>query len=198
MIRFYLPEAEDESGLLGATIISSSLSSSLIMILVLRQNQRHLKPMGITAAVLSTGSVISFVIGLLTGSSWLLYASAVCIGIFSTAFQTIGYESAFEMSFPESDGTVSGILNVCAQFFGILTTSLVSASYSSTTPLGHLAGNLLLIAFLFSSVVCLALANCELKRYQAYQIIDTSAKQLDVTEKYLMVVGDERTPLLAK
>ena len=197
MIRFYLPEAEDESGLLGATIISSSLFSSLIMILVLRQNQRHLKPMGITAAVLSTGSVISFVIGLLTGSSWLLYASAVCIGIFSTAFQTIGYESAFEMSFPESDGTVSGILNVCAQFFGILTTSLVSASYSSPA-LGHLAGNLLLIAFLFSSVVCLALANCELKRYQAYQIIDTSAKQLDVTEKYLMVVGDERTPLLAK
>lgn len=197
MIYHYLPQAEKEAGLIGVTIISSSLFSSLIMILVLRHHHRHLKFMGILSAGMATISVILFVIALLTRTQPLLYVAAVGLGIFGTAFQTIGYEFAFELTFPESDGTVSGVLNVAAQICGIITTSIVTAVYSSA---GHLTGNLLLIVFLLLSITCLTFANCELNRFRAYQIIDTTAKQLEAAERGGQSTGTrratEKTPLL--
>lgn len=188
MILRYLPEAENDAGLIGVTIIGASLFSSLIMIIILR-HQRHLKYMALFAAGMTATSVITFVIGLLTGSEVILYLAALSIGFFATAFQTIGYEFAFELTFPESDGTVSGILNVSAQMCGIITTTLVTTAYSSA---GHLTGNLLLIAFLLLSICCLTFANCTLNRFNAFQIIDTTAKHLGKIGS-----AHEKTPLLA-
>lgn len=195
MIIHYLPEAESAAGLIGVTIIASSLFSSLIMILILR-HQRNLKFMALLTAGICAISVIVFLIGLLTGQQILLYIAGVVMGISATAFQTIGYEFAFETTFPESDGTVSGVLNVSAQMFGIITTTLVTTTYSSA---GHLAGNLLLIGVLLVSISCLSFAKCQLKRQLGYLIIDTTVKQLETEEKCYQGPGlCERTPLVGK
>lgn len=196
MIIYYLPGIENEAGLIGVTIISASLFSSLTMTMILRR-QKNLKLIAILAAALSTLSVILFIVGLLIRSSAVLYAGAVSLGFFSTAFQTVGYEFAFELTFPESDGTVGGVLNVSSQLSSILITVLVTTVYSSA---GHLLGNLLLIFVLLVSISCLCFAKCELNRRSAYSIIDRSAKQLQTVEKYTQGGSDllhEKTPLLS-
>lgn len=181
MVVNYLPaEAQNQSGFIGVTIISASLFSSLLMILVLRYHQRHLKFMAIFTASMSAVGVIIFIVGLLIASQFLLFSAAVAIGIFCTAFQTIGYEFAFELTFPESDGTVSGVLNVASQFSGIVTTTLVTSVSSSA---GDLAGHLLLIGLLLLSIVCVTFAQCKLNRFEAFQIIDSTAKHLEWEER---------------
>jgi len=41
---------------------------------------------------------------------------------FMSGYQPVGYEFASELTFPEPEGPVAGILNICSQFFGILIT----------------------------------------------------------------------------
>lgn len=193
MIMYYVPAAEKEAGLIAATIVAASMFSPLLMILVLRHH-RQLKLMAIFSSGMAALCVIVFVIGLLTGSRLCLYSAAVLLGVFVTAFQTIGYECAFEMTFPESDSTVGGVLNVSAQMFSILTTTLVTATYSA---ISHLAGNMLLIAILLIGLCCLTFSHCEQRRYSAYHMIDTAAKHLGSLER-LATTSGERTPLLQR
>lgn len=56
-----------------------------------------------------------------------------------TGFQPIGYEFAAELTFPEPDGPVSGILNISTQIFGIVVTLLISGLQQI---LGDFAGNM--------------------------------------------------------
>lgn len=39
-----------------------------------------------------------------------------------TGYLPVGFEFAAELTFPESEGTSSGLLNACAQIFGIILT----------------------------------------------------------------------------
>lgn len=63
-----------------------------------------------------------------------------------TGFQPIGYEFAAELTFPEPDGPVSGIMNISTQIFGIVITLLISGIQQI---LGDLIGNMV------SCTVCL-------------------------------------------
>lgn len=56
-----------------------------------------------------------------------------------TGFQPIGYEFAAELTFPEPDGPVMGILNISTQIFGIVITLMISGIQKI---LGDLVGNI--------------------------------------------------------
>lgn len=194
IILFYIPEAEKEVGLMGVTLISASVFSALGMIVILR-HLRELKFLAIVTAALSSISLVLFILGLQIRSVGLLYTSAISLGMFSTAFQTIGFEFAFETTFPESDGTVSGVLNISTQLFGIFITNVIAAVNSSA---GHLIGNMLLVAFQVIGIFCLLFTKCELKRFLAYQTIDAAAKHLrsDENSAQQQEIVNEKTPLL--
>lgn len=58
---------------------------------------------------------------------------------FVLGFQPIGYEYAAEITFPEPDNIVGGIMNISTHIFGVLFTLICSEINSY---LGDLVGNL--------------------------------------------------------
>merc|ERR1719418_506506 len=51
-----------------------------------------------------------------------VYCTACLLGFFMTGYLPLGFEFAAEITFPESEGTSSGLLNASAQVFGIFCT----------------------------------------------------------------------------
>ena len=50
--------------------------------------------------------------------------AAILLGFFMTGLLPVGFEFATELTYPESEGTTTGILNAVVQMFGILITNL--------------------------------------------------------------------------
>lgn len=50
-----------------------------------------------------------------------------------TGFQLIGYEYGVELTFPECDSYVAGILNISGYFFGIMLTLLIQKLQTTFT-----------------------------------------------------------------
>merc|ERR1719412_847477 len=55
-----------------------------------------------------------------------VYATAGLLGFFMTGYLPLGFEFAAEITFPESEGTSSGLLNCSAQVFGIICTMIAA------------------------------------------------------------------------
>merc|ERR1719209_2388752 len=51
-----------------------------------------------------------------------VYTTAGLLGFFMTGYLPVGFEFAAEITYPESEGTSSGLLNASAQVFGIFCT----------------------------------------------------------------------------
>merc|ERR1719209_2268123 len=51
-----------------------------------------------------------------------VYFTSAFLGFFMTGYLPVGFEFAAEITYPESEGTSSGLLNASAQVFGIFCT----------------------------------------------------------------------------
>uniref|UniRef100_A0A3B4Z8H9 Choline/ethanolamine transporter FLVCR1 n=1 Tax=Stegastes partitus TaxID=144197 RepID=A0A3B4Z8H9_9TELE len=81
---------------------------------------------------------------------------------FMTGYLPLGFEFGVEITYPESEGTSSGLLNAFAQIFGIIFTLIQG---KLTTDYNPLAGNLFLCAWIFLGILLTALIKSELKRH---------------------------------
>jgi len=52
----------------------------------------------------------------------IVYFTSAFLGFFMTGYLPVGFEFAAEITYPESEGTSSGLLNASAQVFGIFCT----------------------------------------------------------------------------
>ena len=67
-----------------------------------------------------------------------------------TGYLPVGFEFAAELTFPESEGTSSGLLNASAQVFGIILTMGMRAMMESVSVMW---ANVTLIAILFVGTI---------------------------------------------
>ena len=67
-----------------------------------------------------------------------------------TGYLPVGFEFAAELTFPESEGTSSGLLNASAQVFGIILTMGMRAMMENVSVLW---ANVTLIALLFVGTI---------------------------------------------
>ena len=67
-----------------------------------------------------------------------------------TGYLPVGFEFAAELTFPESEGTSSGLLNASAQVFGIILTMGMRAMMENVSVLW---ANVTLIAILFVGTI---------------------------------------------
>lgn len=77
----------------------------------------------------------------------------------------VGFEFAAELTYPEPEGTSSGLLNAGAQVFGILFTMLYSEILDS---LGDIAANLVMAVFLIVGTIITAFIKSDLRRQNAH------------------------------
>ncbi|XP_018120490.1 feline leukemia virus subgroup C receptor-related protein 1 isoform X2 [Xenopus laevis] len=104
--------------------------------------------------------VLAGMVGSIVCGLWLDYSKTY--KFFMTGYLPLGFEFAVEITYPESEGTSSGLLNASAQIFGILFTL---AQGKLTTDYNPQAGNIFLCAWMFVGIILTALIKSDLKRH---------------------------------
>ncbi|XP_016359054.1 choline/ethanolamine transporter flvcr2a isoform X2 [Sinocyclocheilus anshuiensis] len=106
--------------------------------------------------------VIAGVVGSLLCGIWL--DKTKTYKFFMTGYLPLGFEFAVELTYPESEGTSSGLLNCSAQMFGIAFTILQGKIIDHFSTL---AGNIFLCVFLLIGSIMTALIKSDLRRQKA-------------------------------
>lgn len=81
-----------------------------------------------------------------------------------TGLLPVGFELAAELTYPEPEGTSSGMLNMASQVFGIAFTILYSVLFTSVSDVW---ANLCMCIMMVLGTVLLALTSSDLRRQAA-------------------------------
>lgn len=107
-----------------------------------------------------------------TGHIFVVYITSSLLGFFMTGYLPVGFEFAAELTYPEPEGTSSGMLNAGAQVFGITFTMLYAEILDT---FGDIAANLVMAAFLVIGTVITFLIKSDLRRQNAHAANTPSA-----------------------
>ncbi|NXC28227.1 FLVC2 protein, partial [Campylorhamphus procurvoides] len=163
MVIHHYPGEEVNAGRIGLTIILSGIVGALISGIWLDRTKTY-KQTTLVVYIMSLVGMIVYTFTLDLGHLWVVFVTAGTLGFFMTGYLPLGFEFAAELTYPESEGTSSGLLNVSAQIFGIAFT-IVQGQIMDR--FGTKAGNLFLCSFLFLGTVMTAFIKADLRRQQA-------------------------------
>uniref|UniRef100_A0A3P9JZ21 Feline leukemia virus subgroup C cellular receptor family, member 2b n=1 Tax=Oryzias latipes TaxID=8090 RepID=A0A3P9JZ21_ORYLA len=166
MIISHYPNEEVNAGRIGLTIIVSGMVGSLICGLWLDRTKTY-KQTTLAVYFMSLVGMIVYTATLDQGHLWVVFITAGSLGFFMTGYLPLGFEFAVELTYPESEGTSSGLLNCSAQVFGIIFTICQGKIIDAY---GTLAGNIFLCVFLLIGTVMTGLIKSDLRRQKANQI----------------------------
>ncbi|XP_058663389.1 heme transporter FLVCR2 isoform X2 [Ammospiza nelsoni] len=163
MVIHHYPGEEVNAGRIGLTIILSGMAGALISGIWLDKTKTY-KQTTLVVYIMSLVGMIVYTFTLSLGHLWVVFVTAGLLGFFMTGYLPLGFEFAAELTYPESEGTSSGLLNVSAQIFGIaLTVSQGQIMDRFETK----AGNLLLCSVLFLGTIMTAFIKADLRRQRA-------------------------------
>ncbi|XP_030578104.1 choline/ethanolamine transporter flvcr2b isoform X3 [Archocentrus centrarchus] len=163
MIISHYPGEEVNAGRIGLTIVIAGMVGSLICGVWLDRTKTY-KQTTFAVYLMSLVGMIVYAATLSLGHLWVVFITAGALGFFMTGYLPLGFEFAVELTYPESEGTSSGILNCSAQVFGIIFTICQGKIIDDY---GTLAGNIFLCVFLLIGTIMTALIKSELKRQNA-------------------------------
>ncbi|XP_066533076.1 heme transporter FLVCR2 isoform X2 [Hoplias malabaricus] len=169
IIKHYEGE-EVNAGRIGLTIVIAGMVGSLICGIWLDKTKTY-KQTTLVVYVMSLVGMVVFAFTLGWVQLWVVFITAGALGFFMTGYLPLGFEFAVELTYPESEGMSSGLLNCSAQVFGIIFTICQGNIIDS---FGTLAGNLFLCAFLVIGTILTALIKSDLRRQRANQIATTT------------------------
>ncbi|KAK5612341.1 Feline leukemia virus subgroup C cellular receptor [Crenichthys baileyi] len=174
IIISHFKDQELNAGRIGLTLVVAGMFGSILCGLWLD----HTKTYKITTLIvylLSFLGMLVFTFTLDQENIYLVFFTAGVLGFFMTGYLPLGFEFGVEITYPESEGTSSGLLNAFAQIFGIIFTLIQGRL---TTDYKPFAGNIFLSACIFLGVVLTALIKSELKRHNVNMA--TGSKNLQV------------------
>ncbi|XP_042602361.1 feline leukemia virus subgroup C receptor-related protein 2-like isoform X1 [Cyprinus carpio] len=165
MIIEHYPGEEVNAGRIGLTIVIAGMVGSLICGIWLDRSKTY-KQTTLAVYLMSLVGMVLYAFTLDLGHLWVVFITAGTLGFFMTGYLPLGFEFAVELTFPESEGTSSGLLNCSAQVFGIIFTICQGKIMDS---FNTLAGNLFLCAFLLIGTIITACIKSDLRRQLANQ-----------------------------
>ncbi|NWT37683.1 FLVC2 protein, partial [Chroicocephalus maculipennis] len=163
MVIHHYPGEEVNAGRIGLTIILSGMVGALISGIWLDRTKTY-KQTTLVVYIMSLAGMIAYTFTLSLGHLWVVFVTAGMLGFFMTGYLPLGFEFAAELTYPESEGTSSGLLNVSAQVFGI---AFTISQGQIMDRYGTKAGNIFLCSFLFLGTVMTAFIKADLRRQQA-------------------------------
>ncbi|XP_063351971.1 heme transporter FLVCR2 isoform X3 [Pelmatolapia mariae] len=163
MIIVHYPGEEVNAGRIGLTIVIAGMVGSLICGIWLDRTKTY-KQTTVAVYLLSLVGMIVYAATLSLGHLWVVFITAGVLGFFMTGYLPLGFEFAVELTYPESEGTSSGLLNCSAQVFGIIFTICQGKIIDDY---GTLAGNIFLCVFLLIGTIMTALIKSDLRRQNA-------------------------------
>ncbi|KAM4771730.1 choline/ethanolamine transporter FLVCR1 [Rhinophrynus dorsalis] len=161
MITFHYEGEEVKAGMIGLTLVVAGMVGSIICGLWLDYTKTY-KQTTLIVYILSFVGMVVFTFTLDLGNLIVVFVTGGILGFFMTGYLPLGFEFAVEITYPESEGTSSGLLNASAQIFGILFTL---AQGKLTTDYNPRAGNLFLCAWMFVGIILTALIRSDLRRH---------------------------------
>ncbi|KAL7872616.1 hypothetical protein SRHO_G00075990 [Serrasalmus rhombeus] len=171
MIIKHYPGEEVNAGRIGLTIVIAGMVGSLICGIWLDRTKSY-KQTTLAVYVMSLVGMLVYAFTLSLGHLWVVFITAGALGFFMTGYLPLGFEFAVELTYPESEGTSSGLLNCSAQVFGIIFTICQGKIIER---FGTLAGNLFLCAFLLIGTILTGFIRSDLRRQMANQLAKTAA-----------------------
>ncbi|CAJ1077660.1 feline leukemia virus subgroup C receptor-related protein 1 isoform X1 [Xyrichtys novacula] len=161
MIMTCYENQELNAGRIGLTLVVAGMVGSILCGLWLDHTKTY-KITTLIVYILSFLGMVVFTFTLDLNNIYLVFFTAGVLGFFMTGYLPLGFEFGVEITYPESEGTSSGLLNAFAQIFGIIFTLIQG---KMTTDHGPLIGNLFLCAWIFLGILLTALIKSELKRH---------------------------------
>ncbi|XP_061610710.1 heme transporter FLVCR2-like isoform X5 [Phyllopteryx taeniolatus] len=158
MIIEHYPGEEVNAGRIGLTIVIAGMAGSLICGVWLDRTKTY-KQTTLAVYFMSLVGMIVYAATLGLGHLWVVFITAGVLGrrcvpvllrFFMTGYLPLGFEYAVELTYPESEGTSSGLLNCSAQVFGIVFTICQGKIIDK---FGTLPGNVFLCVFLLVGAV---------------------------------------------
>ncbi|KAM9317061.1 choline/ethanolamine transporter FLVCR1 [Gastrophryne carolinensis] len=150
-----------DAGRIGLTLVIAGMVGSVICGVWLDYTKTY-KQTTLIVYILSFIGMLVFTFTLNLQNLVVVYVTGGALGFFMTGYLPLGFEFAVEITYPESEGTSSGLLNASAQIFGILFTL---AQGKLTTDYNPRAGNLFLCAWMFVGIILTALIKSDLRRH---------------------------------
>lgn len=163
VILTYYPGANIDAGRIGLVIVVAGMVGSVVCGLILDKTHRF-KETTLSVYAASVVGMLIFTFTLDCGYIAVVYLSSILLGFFMTGYLPVGFEFASEVTYPEPEGTTSGILNAVVQIFGIVTTLLYEWMLGSV---GDRWANLTLCALLAFGTAITAAIRSDLRRQAA-------------------------------
>ncbi|XP_060071647.1 heme transporter FLVCR2-like [Ylistrum balloti] len=135
VVLHYFPGEEENAGLIGLTIVLAGVAGSIVAGIWLDRTKTF-KATTLGIYFLSLAGMIAFTFTLDLSLMWVVFVCGGSLGFFMTGYLPVGFEFAAEITYPESEGTSSGLLNASAQTFGIILTISMRAMLSNVSVLG--------------------------------------------------------------
>ncbi|XP_056437007.1 feline leukemia virus subgroup C receptor-related protein 2 isoform X2 [Gadus chalcogrammus] len=167
MIIIHYPGEEVNAGRIGLTIVIAGMVGSLICGIWLDKTKTY-KQTTLVVYFMSLVGMVVYTSTLSLGHLWVVFVTAGSLGFFMTGYLPLGFEFAVELTYPESEGTSSGLLNCSAQVFGIIFT-ICQGKIIDTY--GTLPGNIFLCVFLLIGAGLTALIKSDLRRQKANKLV---------------------------
>ncbi|KAG3258121.1 feline leukemia virus subgroup C cellular receptor 1, transcript variant X1 [Ictidomys tridecemlineatus] len=161
MILTHYEGEEVNAGRIGLTLVVAGMVGSILCGLWLDYTKTY-KQTTLIVYILSFIGMVIFTFTLDLGYIIIVFVTGGILGFFMTGYLPLGFEFAVEITYPESEGTSSGLLNAAAQVFGILFTL---AQGKLTTDHGPKAGNIFLCFWMFLGIILTALIKSDLRRH---------------------------------
>jgi len=119
--HFHYEGVTEDAGRIGFVIVVFGMFGSMLSGIVLDKTHWY-KGTTLIVYFLSFVGTIFYTFTFRFGYISVVYLTASFLGFFMTGYLPVGFEFAAEITYPESEGTSSGLLNASAQVFGIFCT----------------------------------------------------------------------------
>uniref|UniRef100_A0A8C4QMT4 Choline/ethanolamine transporter FLVCR1 n=1 Tax=Eptatretus burgeri TaxID=7764 RepID=A0A8C4QMT4_EPTBU len=143
MIIHHYRHQEVMAGWIGLTIVLMGMVGSIICGLWLDKTKTY-KQTTLFVYILTFAGMVFFTFTL-DISLPTIFVTAGALGFCMTGYLPLGFEFAAELTYPESEGTSSGLLNASAQAFGIIFTLVQGKLITDYSPT---EGNVFICSFL--------------------------------------------------
>ncbi|KAL7735411.1 hypothetical protein ACLKA6_019530 [Drosophila palustris] len=167
----YYPGHEVDTGRIGLSIVLAGMLGSVVSGIVLDKTHKF-KETTLAVYALSMVGMWIFTFTLDTGHIAVVYLTASLLGFFMTGYLPVGFEFGAELTFPEPEGTSSGLLNASAQTFGICFTLFYSELFYSY---GDVPANVAMAVMLIVGTLITAATGSDLRRQNA-QVVSANAR----------------------
>ncbi|XP_054469874.1 feline leukemia virus subgroup C receptor-related protein 2 [Anoplopoma fimbria] len=163
MIIDSYPGEEVNAGRIGLTIVAAGMAGSLICGIWLDRTKTY-KQTTLAVYLFSLIGMMIYTVTLNLGHLWVVFVTGGLLGFFMTGYLPLGFEFAVELTYPESEGTSSGLLNCSAQIFGIIFTITQGKIIDKW---GTFAGNIFLCIILLIGTALTGFIKSDLRRHKA-------------------------------